>query len=477
MEVQLFTLFVAVILSFTIGFFVGRFLLSLKSRAFELQVNLLNDELDHLRLDCDKKIAAMSQTKTEELSAQKQDFKERMDQLIETFKEEKLYEQSLRKEALQDMEFRHRESIAEMQGAFAETLEKVKLQMQTSTEKLLKDREREFAETNTSKMDEIVSPLKATIEDMRKAMDDNTKNNIQTSSALKENLEQMMQHSKDAQRSAEELTRVFKHGSKVQGDWGETVLDELLSSQGLTKGQHYDTQATIRDAQGNVILSDGGNSLRPDVILHIDRNKEVIIDSKVSMTAFIDYVNAESDVEREKALKEHVASLSKHVDELSRKDYSSYIKAPKVKMDYVIMFVPHTGALWTALNAKPSLWREAMSKNVFIADEQTLYAALRMVKMTWIQITQAQNHEKLYDLANEMIKRVGIFCKHYHDVGRNLSDAVKAYNEGEKKLKNEGQSILNASHKMIELGAKENAKNPLPSGDDLTELPMPTSVE
>ncbi len=466
--------FLFVIIAFVFGLTFGVLLGLLKSRGLMVQVDSLQGELTRSRADFDRERQILINTKADELSLQKSDFQLRMDQLVEQFREEKSYDQSLHKNALQEMELRHCESIAQMQSAFSETLERVKLQMLTSTETLLKEREKQFSESSSTRMDEIVAPLKTTIEEMKRVMDDNTKNNIQTSSALKENLEQMMRHSKEAQKSADELTRVFKHGTKVQGDWGETVLDELLSSQGLVKGHHYDTQATIRDAQGNLVVSDGGSVMRPDVILHIDHDKEVIIDSKVSMTAFIDYVNAESDAERERTLKDHIASLTKHVDELSKKDYSSYIKAPKLKMDYVIMFVPHTGALWSALNAKPNLWREAMAKNVFIADEQTLYGALRMVKMTWIQITQAQNHEKLYDLANEMIKRVGIFCKHYHDVGKNLADAVKAYNEGEKKLKYEGHSILNASRKMIELGAKENGKNPLPAEEDLMDLPMPT---
>nr|MCR4766237.1 DNA recombination protein RmuC [Bacteroidaceae bacterium] len=283
------------------------------------------------------------------------------------------------------------------------------------------------------------------------------------SSDLKANIENMMRQSEAARKSADELTRVFKHGSKVQGDWGETVLNELLEKQGLTEGVHYDVQPYIRDADGQISKSDEGTMMRPDVILHLDQRREVIIDAKVSLTAFIDYVNAEDETEREKLLKAHVDSINKHVRELSVKDYSKYIQKPKVKMDYVIMFVPHTGALWTALNAQPDLWRKAMEKNVYIADEQTLYAAVRIIALTWTQITQIQNHEEVYKLANEMMDRVGQFMKRYQAIGKAIEAAKSAYEEGEKKLLPNGQSILQTCVKLEKLGAKQSDKNPLPS--------------
>jgi DNA recombination protein RmuC len=272
----------------------------------------------------------------------------------------------------------------------------------------------------------------------------------------------LMRQTESARLSAEELARVFKHGSKVQGDWGEAVLCELLDAHGLTCGRHYDTQTTLRDAQGNVLKSEQGSMLRPDVVLHLDGKREVIIDSKVSLTAFMDYVNAETEEERQRYLKAHVDSLQKHVKELSTKDYSSYICPPKVRMDYVIMFVPHSGALWTALNAQPDMWRRAMEKNVFIADEQTLFAALRIVSLTWTQIAQAENHEKVYTLANEMLDRVGQFMKKYQAMGKALENAQKAYEDGEKKLLPTGQSILQTCAKLQKLGAKQSTTNPLP---------------
>ena len=139
-------------------------------------------------------------------------------------------------------------------------------------------------------------------------------------------------------------------------------------------------------------------------------------------------------------------------------------------MDYVIMFVPHTGALWTALNAQPDIWRKAMEMNVFIADEQTLFAALRMINLTWTHIAQAENHEKVYELANEMLDRVGKFIKSYESIGKALENAQKAYDDGEKKLLPGGQSILQTCAKLEKLGAKQNIKNPIRQLDAITDI-------
>lgn len=364
-------------------------------------------------------------------------------------------------------EVRHKESMAALQTRFDETLKTMRMQVQTATDDLLKQRQKEFEAQSSTNLGQIVNPLRETIDQMKKAMEDNTLKQTSMSSEMRTHIEHMIRQSLAAQKSTEELTRVFKHGSKVQGDWGETVLDELLEAQGLTRGIHYDTQAVIRNAQGEAVKSDGGNTLRPDVILHLDQRREVIIDSKVSLTAFMDYVNAENEEERQQYLKAHIASLQNHVKELSAKDYSSYIQPPKVKMDYVIMFVPHTGALWTALNEQPDLWRKAMDKNVFIADEQTLFAALRIINLTWTQIAQAQNHEKVYALANEMLDRVGQFMKKYQAIGKALDSAAKAYEDGEKKLQPTGQSILQTCAKLKKLGAKASERNPLPQLTDV----------
>ena len=372
-------------------------------------------------------------------------------------------------DALRAQEKRHGEAVSALKAQFDTTMEKVTAQMKTATDSMLKERQREFAENSNLSLGQLVNPLRETIDKMKKAMEENTEKQTSMGGEMKANIENMMRQSIAAKESADELARVFKHGAKVQGDWGETVLDELLQSQGLTNGIHYDTQATIKDAEGSAVRTEEGSIMRPDVILHLDQRRELIIDSKVSLTAFMDYVNAESEPLRQHYLKAHVESLQKHVKELSAKDYSSYIQPPKVKMDYVIMFVPHTGALWSALNVQPDLWRKAMEKNVFIADQQTLFAALRIINLTWTQIVQAQNHEKVYALAGEMLNRVGQFWREYQNIGKALQKATEAYEGGRKKITDGGLSINTTANQLIKLGARQSDKNPLPAPEERSE--------
>lgn len=455
-----------------------------------------SERLEATKAEAQQQLETLKKEASEQLEATK---KEASEQLAKTKAEAQQQLEAVKKEASEQLETTKKEAgdllaktkaeaeaqqqkaLAEKDAAwndimkgqeqrFNETMARMSEQMKNATADMLKDRQKEFADSSNQQLGQIVNPLRETIDKMKQTMADTTLKQTEMSSVLKDNIERSMQQAMAAKKSAEELANALKHGSKVQGDWGEAVLDELLTSQGLVRGIHYDTQAVIRDAQGNTVHTDDGATLRPDVILHLDQRREVIIDSKVSLTAFLDYANADNEADRQRFLKTHIDSLQKHVKELSTKDYSAYVQPPKVRMDYVIMFVPHTGALWTALNAQPDLWRKAMEQNVFIADEQTLFAALRIISLTWTQIRQAENHEQVYRLANEMLDRVGQFMKKYTAIGKALKTATTAYDDAERKLQPSGQSILQTCAKLQKLGAKQSDKNPLPQLIDIDEI-------
>ena len=374
---------------------------------------------------------------------------------------------------IQAREKAHNNSMDALQKRFDETLAKISAQVKADTGEMLMARQKEFAEASNLSIGQLVNPLKENIAELRKTMNEGSKEQAALNVQMKERIQNLLEHSEAARKSADELAAAFKHGSKMQGDWGETILEELLSSQGLVEGIHYDTQATIVDAEGRPVRNENGGIMRPDVILHLDPRREVIIDSKVSMTAYVDYVNAETEDDRKTYLKAHVDSIKKHIKELAAKDYSKYIQQPKVSAGYVIMFVPNMGALWSAMNTEPDLWRKAADENVYIVDEQSLYGALKIISMTWTQIIQAQNQEKVFKLANEMIERVGLFVERYQAVGKALNKATEEYNEGYKKLGSKGQSIINTSRKLIEMGAKESGKHPItPFLDDDDILDM-----
>lgn len=440
-----------------IGIFIGYLIGRNRKREHELdaQVKVLESRIASLN----EQAARDKEDWESRTSRSRLEWQEHMQELLDA-----------RQKACDDMisaqEKRHEEAFSAQQAKFDETIAKVTAQMKSATEDMLKRRQEEFAMSSNTSLGQIVNPLKETIDSMKEAMKENTIKQTSISSEIKIQAENMMRQSAAAKESADELTRVFRHAGRVQGNWGEIILDELLESQGLTKGVHYDLQSSIRDSAGDLVRTDEERSMRPDVILHLDQKRDVIIDSKVSLTAFMDYVNADDEETRIKYLKAHIESIQKHIKELSCKDYSSYVRPPKVRMDYVIMFVPNTGALWTAVNAQPDLWRNAMDRNVYIADEQTLFAALRIISMTWTQIAQAQNHEKVYELANEMMDRVGQFMDRYKAIGKSLENASKAYEAADKKLQPSGQSIIQTCVKLQKLGARQSARNPIPLLED-----------
>ena len=201
--------------------------------------------------------------------------------------------------------------------------------------------------------------------------------------------------------------------------------------------------------------------MQPDIILHLDETRDLIIDSKVSLNAFVDYTNADDEQARELALASHLRSVRNHVKELAKKNYASYVKSPRQSVDFVMMFVPVDAALQLALTADQTLWREAMNQGVFIVGEQNLYAALRAVQVTWTTIKQNANNKAICDTAEELLNRVGDFMEKFSDLGKKLEKVNEAYESVAKKA-NSGQSVLGSARKLVKLGAKASAVHPLP---------------
>ena len=350
----------------------------------------------------------------------------------------------------------HEEAMRALKEQLAESLSQMKAQTREATEELLRQRQQEFKDASSTAIGDILAPMKEKMEELRKEMSANSDVHKAAGAAIKGDVETLMKYTGRVARSTDQLAAAFKYGNKIQGTWGETILEELLSSQGLTRGVHFDVQPTLSDASGRAVHAADGAALRPDVIIHLDRTREVIVDAKTSLTDYVAYVNAENEEDRARHLRAHIESVRKHVKELARKDYAAYVQPPKVSAGYVIMFVPNMGALWTALNEEPDLWRQAAEQNVYIADEQSLYGALRIVQLTWTQVLQAENHEKVYALADEMVDRVDKFLEGYEAVGEAIEKTQRIYTDSRKKLLPGGQSIVTTARKLSALGAKQN---------------------
>ena len=318
-------------------------------------------------------------------------------------------------------------------------------------------------EQNAETMTGITQPLKEAITNMQKAISENQKESAAHSASFREQMLQMMQQTQQLGEKAESLTNVLRRDNKVSGNMGEIILGDLLASQGLTEGIHYEVQARLRDELGRPLKNDEtGKEMQPDVILHYPQGQDAIVDSKVSLVAYEKYVNAETPEEKERYLQDHIKSVRQHVNELARKDYSKYIKNGRDAVDFVIMFVPFESSLQLALANDPTLWREAFEKKVFVTGEQNLLGILHMIHIAWVQNQQAENQEKVFGLAEDLLDRLGDFIKRYNDLGEKLQAAQKAYDFTNNKLITGRQSVVQKGQELIALGAKENANRKIP---------------
>ena len=385
-------------------------------------------------------------------------------------------------EAMEAMEKRHAEAIEAERKRYEQALATMKEQVQNATNQMLKERQAELQQSNSTNMKMIVDPLKESIAKMESALKENKSTQETSTEAIKEKIATLVSTTMKVSDSAERLSNALTAENKTQGNWGEQKIETLLNAIGLERGLEYDAQAYLRDANGNIIVSDEStHRMQPDIILHLDETRDLIIDSKVSLNAFVDYTNADDDDARAIALASHLKSVRNHVKELAKKNYASYVKAPRQSVDFVMMFVPVDAALQLALASDATLWREAMNQGVFIVGEQNMYAALRAVQVTWSAIKQNANNKAICETAEELLNRVGDLLERMQKVGKKLDEAKEAYNATLDKAETGRMTVLGSARKLVKLGVKVSTVHPLPqheSDEDQTpKLPLGDSTD
>ena len=339
----------------------------------------------------------------------------------------------------------------------------LKEQFANVAQSILEGSASKLKEQNAESLTGITQPLKEAIARMQQAISDTQKESAAHSASFREQMLLMMQQTQQLGEKAEGLTNVLRRDNKVAGNMGEIILGDLLTSQGLTEGIHYEVQARLRDELGRPLKNDDtGREMQPDVILHYPQGQDAIVDSKVSLVAYEKYVNAKTPEEKEHYLQDHIRSVRQHVNELARKDYSKYIQNGRDALDFVIMFVPFESSLQLALANDPTLWREAFEKKVFVTGEQNLLGILHMIHIAWVQNQQAENQEKVFGLAEQLLDRLGDFVKRYNDLGEKLHKTVEAYDNANNKLITGRQSVAQKGRELVDLGAKENPNRKIP---------------
>lgn len=354
---------------------------------------------------------------------------------------------------------------------FNRQLQLVKEQMQNETRKILDQRAEALGKSNNEQMGSVVTPLKEQLKAIQEQVNETLKTSSANRASIEKAIETLVRRTEEMAGEANNLARALKNENKTQGNWGEMILDTILENSGLEKGVHYETQVTLRDESGRALSNDmTGHRMVPDVIVHYPDDKDVIIDSKVSLTAYIDYCNAESDDERDDAALRHVASIRQHVKELRLKDYASYIRLPRQALQYMIMFVPNEAALQLALQKDNSLWREAFDHGICITSEQNLIVLLRMIQLAWTQVQQFRNQQEIMSQAKMLLDRVLRFVERMDKVNSSIKKLQSDYDEA--RLSFDGrQGILGAAKSMEKLGAKTTQNRVLPEPvDDQTNL-------
>ena len=374
--------------------------------------------------------------------------------------------ESLKDRFEHETELRNQQSSNEQQlrqKQFDQQLETIQEQFQNLASKILDQTTQKLKSENVESMSHITQPLKQNIEQLQQAIDKTNNETAKSTASLSEQLKSMAEQTAKIDASATRLTNVMRGANKVQGNWGELTLMNLLDSQGLRLGVDYDVQQTLSDDRGNVLTNEeSGKRMIPDVILHYPNNEDIIIDSKMTIDAYANYMNAEDEIVKKKYADDVVKSIRTQFTSLSKKDYTSYIKAPRRAIDFVIMYVPYEGALQLALLTDPKLWHDAFEKKVFITSQQNLMAILKIIQIAWRQYAQTENQKRVYDLADEMLRRVGDFIKRFDKVGKDIETLHKDYDEAYKKAYTGRQSIVQKANDLKVLGAKESANAPIP---------------
>lgn len=347
---------------------------------------------------------------------------------------------------------------------FEQQLKTVQAQFSNLASQILEQTSERLKLTNSESLEHITKPLKVNLEQLQQAIQQTNHESIKNTASLTQQLKEMSLQTEKIENSAHQLTNVIRGGNQVQGSWGERILTDILETQGYIEGVDYDIQYTLTNEKGDAVKNvDTGKRMRPDVILHYPNNEDVIIDAKMSIDAYYKYVQTTEEGLKRKYATDLVNSIRTQAKNLSKKDYSSYVQAPRKAIDFVIMFVPNEGALQLALATEPRLWGEAFEKQVFITSQQNLMAILKMIQIAWRQYTQTENQKRVFSLAEELLKRVGEFIKRFDKIDTDIINLRKHYDEAYNKAYTGRQSIVQKANELKELGVKESANQVIPA--------------
>ena len=332
---------------------------------------------------------------------------------------------------------------AEQQRAEQEQLQKVmQEQFRNLASDILEEKSRVFRQTNSESIEQLLKPFRDNIADFKLRVETIHRDDVERHGALKNELKNLMELNRRITDETNNLTEAIRGNSKVQGDMGEMILTTILDHSNLIKGEHYVVQANLKVEEGN--------NLRPDVILNLPEGKRVVIDSKVSLTAYLDYTRAETDVERTSAMARHIESIRQHIKELSRKEYQRLLDCTP---DFVLMFVPIESAFLEAMReCRDDLWLEAYNRKVILSSPTNLFAMLKLVDDLWQRDNRNRSTERIAQLGTKLYDQFVRFVGALEGVGKGLGEAQRNYDEAYKRLTSGNDNLVRNSERLRQYG-------------------------
>ncbi len=345
-----------------------------------------------------------------------------------------------------------KDRLTEQKGEIQDLQQKFTKEFENLANKIFEEKGNKFTEQNKEKLNEILNPLKEKISDFEKKVEESSKESIKGHASLREQLQMLKDLNQQVTQEAKNLTEALKGQSKTQGNWGEFILESLLEKSGLVRDREYSVQESI--------TAESGKRFQPDVIIKLPENKSLIIDSKVSLVAYENFVNSDNDHEKQLALREHINSIRSHLKNLNSKNYQNLYKLES--LDFVLMFMPVEPAFALAVQSDASLFSDAFDMNIVIVSPSTLLATLRTIASIWRQENQNKNALEIARQSGALYDKFVGFVDDLVNVGKKIDDSKNSYTDAMKKLTDGSGNLVRRAEKIRELGAKTSKSLPKP---------------
>jgi DNA recombination protein RmuC len=361
--------------------------------------------------------------------------------------EELRHTNSSQKAAIAELNTRNEEEqskLEEQRTTLLQAKKELSDQFKTLAQEIFEEKGKKFTEQNQTKLDTILNPFRDQLKDFKKKVDDVYVNEVKERASLKQELENLQKLNKQISQEATNLTKALKGDVKIQGNWGELILERVLEQSGLRKGVEYETQSGFRDGDDHL--------LKPDVVIHMPEEKDFVVDSKVSLIDYEKYSSSTDENVREEALKAHILSIRKHINGLSGKDYSS-LKGIR-SLDFVLMFIPIEAAFMVAFQHDEKLFSDAFNKRIVVVTPTTLLATLKTIENIWRYERQSQNAQSIVEKASSIYDKLRGFVSDMEKLGKQLSTSNRTYDDAMGKLTRGKGNLISQAQQFVDMGVK-----------------------